>query len=671
MELTPHARRESTKTRMKFDPHPLPLFPDLGSAEGIASRLNQDQQLCRDKKRPSSLALQLSKTPPGFLNEVSWHLTPQKELSKEIRMGRCKSIIEGIKDYLDQLDNPSADEAEAIAVRLRQDQQLCRQKKVPSTLACRLPNAKSSLFDAVAWNLTPHVDVPKALRSKRCESIIEGIKAYIGQLDSIEGDADEDALVNGTAHIPKNEEFEAALKVLEYLQANDSVSQITPSSSLTEVLAAVRAQISVDNNTRVEYVKQARKAKGEEQKTKTRRCYMCRQTCTILNVHDLYPSLCRPCGAFNLGSSQLSQPGKLDLTGRTALVTGGRINLGYHTALRLLRCGANVIVSSRYPADAADRYSKETDFTQWESRLKVAGADFRTAQDAFRLVHVVKELLRSWNGETGPTERGNLDILINNAAQTLTDPVKIELVAISREDQLRELASTKTLLAGCVGNAYQPRIRGGVQESWVSRIENKAEQLRIDNENKTEESAVTHQGLPITGYQDPNKSSWVQSLQEIPYEDLINAHSVNAFVPLILCRELLPCMGAYDARSITKPLGYIVNVSSREGILEDTPNSRSKSGHHVHTNMSKAAINMITETEAMPAWRNRRVAMNSVDPGYMSAAPEWQRDEGCPIGFEDGAARILWPIVVGEREGRVIAGRFLKHFEQGAAVIRR
>jgi NAD(P)-dependent dehydrogenase (short-subunit alcohol dehydrogenase family) len=130
-------------------------------------------------------------------------------------------------------------------------------------------------------------------------------------------------------------------------------------------------------------------------------------------------------------------------------------------------------------------------------------------------------------------------------------------------------------------------------------------------------------------------------------------------------------MGAYDARSITKPLGYIVNVSSREGILEDTPNSRSKSGHHVHTNMSKAAINMITETEAMPAWRNRRVAMNSVDPGYMSAAPEWQRDEGCPIGFEDGAARILWPIVVGEREGRVIAGRFLKHFEQGAAVIRR
>jgi NAD(P)-dependent dehydrogenase (short-subunit alcohol dehydrogenase family) len=656
---------------MKFNPHPLSLSSDLGSAEDISSRLKQDQQLCHDKKRPSSLVLQLSKVPPEFLNEVSWHFTPQKEWSKELRMRRCKSIIEGIKDYLDQLDNPSADEAEAIAARLRQDQQLCRQRKVPSTLACHLPNMQSSLFGAIAWHLTPHVDVPKALRSKRCESIIEGIKAYISQLNDIEGDVDEDTLVNGTAHIPKNEEFEAALKVLDYLQANDSVSQITLSSSLAEVVAAVRAQISMDSNTRVEYAKQARKAKVEEQKANTRRCYMCRQTCTILNVHDLYPSLCRPCGAFNLASSQLSLPGKLNLTGRIALITGGRINLGYHTALRLLRCGANVIVSSRYPADAADRFSKEADFTQWESRLKVAGADFRTAQDAFRLVHVVKELLRSWNGETGSTEQRNLDILVNNAAQTLTDAVRAEMIAISREDQLRELAPTKRLLAECVGNTYQPRIKGGAQESWVPRIENRTEQLRTDKGNKNEEIVMTHKGLRTAGDQGPNKSSWVQSLQEIPYEDLINAHSVNAFVPLILCRELLPCMGTDDITSVTKPLGYIVNVSSREGILEDTPNSRSKAGHHVHTNMSKAAINMITETEAMTAWRNRRVAMNSVDPGYMSAAPECQSDEGCPIGFEDGAARVLWPIVVGEREGRVIVGRFLKHFEKGAAVIRR
>jgi NAD(P)-dependent dehydrogenase (short-subunit alcohol dehydrogenase family) len=656
---------------MKHSLHALSLSSDLGTPEEIAFRLKQDQQLCHDKKRPSSLVLQLSKTPPEFLNEVSWHLIPDEKLSHELRNGRFKNVIEGIKDYLDQLNNPSADEAEAIAARLRRDQELCRQKKIPSTLACRLPGAQSSLFEAIAWHLTPHVDVPKALRSKRCESVIEGIKAYIGQLDRIEGDADEDALINGTAHIPKNEEFEAALKVLDYLQSNDSESQTTLSSPLTEVVAAIRAQISMDSNTRIEYAKQARKAQSEEQKAKALRCYMCRQKCTILNVHDLYPSLCRPCGAFNLSSSQLSRPEKLDLTGKIALVTGGRINLGYHTALRLLRCGANVIVSSRYPADAADRYSKEADFMQWESRLKVVGADFRTAQDAFRLVHVVKELLRSWNGDTRTTQQRTLDILVNNAAQTLTDAVKAEMRAISREDQLKELTATKKLLVDYLGHAYQPKIRGGAQESWIPRIQNGAEKMQIDNTKENEEMAIPHKGLRTNGDEDPNKSSWVQSLQEIPYEDLITAHSVNAFVPLILCRELLPCMGNDDTTSVTKPLGYIINVSSREGILEDTPKSRSKAGHHVHTNMSKAAINMITETEAMPAWSNRRVAMNSVDPGYMSAAPEYQRAEGCPIGFEDGAARVLWPIVVGEREGRVIVGRFLKHFEQGAAVIRR
>jgi NAD(P)-dependent dehydrogenase (short-subunit alcohol dehydrogenase family) len=127
----------------------------------------------------------------------------------------------------------------------------------------------------------------------------------------------------------------------------------------------------------------------------------------------------------------------------------------------------------------------------------------------------------------------------------------------------------------------------------------------------------------------------------------------------------------FSSSSPSKPAGYIINVSSREGILEDTPGSSSKAGHHVHTNMSKAAINMITETEAQAAWRTRRVAMNSVDPGYMSAAPECRKAEGCPIGFEDGAARVLWPVSIGEVEKKVIRGRFLKHFRVGVAITRR
>lgn len=562
------------------------------------------------------------------------------------------------------------EDAEAIARRLRRDQQLCEGKRLPSTLALRLPKPPSPLLDAISWHLTPHTVVHQNLRALRCQSLVDGIKVYLDRLDDVAGGS-QDNLRTGQAHIPKSGEFEATLKVLEYLQTDESGARLQPKSLIGDVVAAVQDQLSMNRNVRAEYHKAARKAGKKGQYTARRRCYMCRLLCSALEVHDLYPALCRPCGAFNLSSSQLSLPNKLNLTGKVALVTGGRINLGYHTALRLLRCGSQVIVSSRYPADAAVRYANEPDFEQWGPRLKVIGADFRTAKDAFRLVHIVKELLCSWVGQSDSIERRFLDILINNAAQTLTAPMDAEMKVISRDINLKDLPPAKALVAGGLENTYIPRLKGGAHASWIPSIEDGTERLQVDGQAHINNQKVTQEGLCTNKDQERGKSSWMQSLNEIPYEDLISAHSVNAFVPLILCRELLPCMGTDDAKSTTVPMGHIINVSSREGILEDKLNCASKAGHHVHTNMSKAAINMITETEASPAWGKRRVAMNSVDPGYMTAAPECQPVNGCPIGFEDGASRVLWPIVVAEREGRAIWGRFMKHFEEGAPVIRR
>lgn len=84
----------------------------------------------------------------------------------------------------------------------------------------------------------------------------------------------------------------------------------------------------------------------------------------------------------------------------------------------------------------------------------------------------------------------------------------------------------------------------------------------------------------------------------------------------------------------------------------------------MHTNMSKAALNMITETEAASAWQTRRIAMNTVDPGYMSAAPEYESafDGHRPITREDGAGRVLWSVAVSELKGEAVYGRFLKHY---------
>ncbi|KAJ5492118.1 hypothetical protein N7453_010215 [Penicillium expansum] len=574
-----------------------------------------------------------------------------------------------MKEELQGLHLP---DAETIAKRLRQDQKACRERKVPSNIAIQLSSVTDAVFDEIAWHLTPHSEVSKALRSTRCNSIIKGIKAYLGQLE-VMTKSDEHTSMD-SMHVPTSDELETTLKVLDYLQKHRVVA---PTKPLSEVLLAVREQLSLNDNTR--YTQHERFQRNDAPRTSDvkKRCYICRYRFSPTDSHELYPALCRQCGMFNIGCSNFSLPEKLDLSGKIALVTGGRINLGYFTTLRLLRCGAKVIVSSRYPADAAVRYSTEPDFSQWEKRLKVVGADFRTANDAFRLVQIVKRLLCAWDGETPSDTPQSLDILINNAAQTLTDPVKGEVRAISREDHLKNHPKAIALLAESENERYTPRVRGGQQATWIPRITNNRTQAQIeDASNDQPTNQIATKGLRTTENEDEelSKSSWVQSLHEIPYSDLISAHSVNAFVPLILCRELLPVMGtppSSSSPSPSTPAGYIINVSSREGILEDTPQSSSKAGHHVHTNMSKAAINMITETEAHAAWKGRRVAMNSVDPGYMSAAPECRTVEGCPIGFEDGAGRVLWPIAVGEVEGKVVWGRFLKHFRVGVAITQR
>ncbi|KAK8069004.1 hypothetical protein PG994_005620 [Apiospora phragmitis] len=348
--------------------------------------------------------------------------------------------------------------------------------------------------------------------------------------------------------------------------------------------------------------------------------------------------MCVPCGDFNIAESAVSLPPNLELCGKVALVTGGRINLGFHTALRLLRCGATVIVSTRYPEDAVTRYENESDSSVWKDRLRIIGADFRSAGDAFQLVE-----------------------------QTLTDSVGKEQKAVSREKALKGQAADKPML---IAHSYEPRIRGVADQRLIGSASIGPTELS-SHETKgiieIDPNALESQATVAEGEDGP--SSWVQSLADIPYEDVISAHSVNTFVPLILIRELMPLIRQQPPGAAV-PAAYIVNVSSREGIFEKSIKSPSKNGKHVHTNMSKAGLNMITETEANQAWRMGRVAMNTVDPGYMSAAPEFEHAHGGerPLGWEDGAGRVLWPIAMGEKskqDGKgsdPVWGRFLKHY---------
>ena len=103
----------------------------------------------------------------------------------------------------------------------------------------------------------------------------------------------------------------------------------------------------------------------------SRNCYVCKAEYTKL--HHFYDCMCESCGDLNYAKRFQTA----DLTGQVALMTGSRLKIGYHVTLMLLRAGATVIATTRFPADSAIRFAKEDDFEVWSHRLHIHGLDLR------------------------------------------------------------------------------------------------------------------------------------------------------------------------------------------------------------------------------------------------------------------------------------------------------
>lgn len=530
---------------------------------------------------------------------------------------KTRSVWEKI-DYQHFVDTATPD---LIATQLFRDSKLCdglatrETSQRPSHLALYVPPYSSAKGSKIAQAVSSTSGVSPVVSELIYERLVDKVRRTVKQphvmetLNSKEIDFNEGGHgselkdTERLSHVDKKKLTITAAVLENLLQTT-----FKPGASVHSVLEGIQRSLSLEEaggerwsetDKIMSWAEISRKYKNALPGVRPlqKKCYICRFT--IASSHPTFPAMCHTCGDFNIEGSRFSLPHNLRLDGKVAFVTGGRINLGFHTALRLLRCGARVIVSSRYPRDAKARYEKQSDFGLWSERLKIVGADFRAAVDAFNLATAVRQIVVEWGGR--------LDILINNAAQTLTDSIMTERSAIKRELLLQ--GGNPSAENSLPSTSYVPRVRGG----GVRLIEASSAET-IDDSASTEASE-----LSIQLQKTPKGTSWVQSLTEIPYEDVITAHSVNTFVPLILIRELMSLM-KHDKAS-TKACGYIVNVSSREGIFETSRNGESKAGRHVHNNMSKAGLNMITETEAAAAWKIG-IAMNTVDPGYMSASPE-------------------------------------------------
>ncbi|MEV7215013.1 SDR family oxidoreductase [Kitasatospora cineracea] len=362
------------------------------------------------------------------------------------------------------------------------------------------------------------------------------------------------------------------------------------------------------------------------------RCYVCKQP--YRQVDGFYHRLCPDCAQDNTARRALGT----DLAGRRVLLTGGRVKIGFQLALMMLRDGAELVVTSRFPHDTLRRFRAAEGSAGWLHRLRVVGIDLRDPRQVLGLC----EQLR--------TEGGSLDILVNNAAQTLRRPPEsYALLAAGERAALPGPGAGPAQVAHAPGFRPMPALTA----AWpAAELATAAGALPPSG---ADPAAADEAGLlPDTA---PH-NSWSATLGGLDPAEMLETQLVNALAPALLCDRLLPLLEAS-----AHPRRYIVNVTAVEGRFA----VRNKMPGHPHTNMAKAALNMLTRTSA-DELATRGVYMCAVDTGWITdenPAPKKSRlaDRGfrTPLDVVDGAARVYDPIVRGEA-GEPFAGVFLKDY---------
>lgn len=342
---------------------------------------------------------------------------------------------------------------------------------------------------------------------------------------------------------------------------------------------------------------------GRETKmAEAKRCLMCKK-----QMIDHY-GICPACTEFNEKMRNLTR----DLTGKTAVVTGGRINIGYAVCMRLLRQNANVIAVTRYPNVALQNYMKEPDYSEFRDRLHIIGFDLT-------YVNRMDELL----AEIAKISGGKIDILINNAAQTVRKSNEYYAALERKDNQLRSEQSGYQLI--CIKDDKQFPVLASMS--------------------------------PVEYGETSDDNSWVRKPADISTREMVEVQLINVTAPFILTTRIADTMMQHDPDEKK----FIINVSSVEGKFMDKP------ARHLHTNMAKASLNMMTLTLAN-LYKTQNIYIYASDPGWVSNQfpPDhsFSKSFKAYLTLEDGAARVLYPIQSNIVKSKIKnAGSFYKDYK--------
>ncbi|GGW10607.1 oxidoreductase [Streptomyces capoamus] len=380
-----------------------------------------------------------------------------------------------------------------------------------------------------------------------------------------------------------------------------------------------------------------------------RSCYTCKTR--YVEVDYFYHQLCPDCARLNRDK----RDARADLTGKRALLTGGRAKIGMYIALRLLRDGAHTTITTRFPKDAIRRFKAMEDSADWMHRLEVVGLDLRDPAQAVALADQV-------------AEGGPLDILINNATQTVRRLPSAYAALVEGESAplpAGELPAHHVIGAfnsGAVdGLAALPVGTSGLDAQKVADLALVAGNASVARH--LDGTAIDAGGL-LPDVVDSN--TWVQTIDQISPVELLETQLCNYTAPFILISKLRPAM-ADAARKAASGRAYVVNVSAMEGVF-----SRGyKGAGHPNTNAAKAAMNMVTRTSAQEMFEADAILMTSVDTGWITdERPHYDKLRLAEAGFHapldlvDGAARVYDPVVRGEA-GEDLYGVFMKDYAPG------